>query len=76
MTETAADDVTEDELGQYARDLITLRRHARVIGRYLGAAGVPRGETTRTLETLVRAGVWDAYDDLIDPTAELATGKP
>lgn len=64
MTETEPDDVTEAELGQYAIELVTLRRHARAIGRHLGKAGLPRGEAKQVVEAMVRAGVVEAYDDL------------
>lgn len=64
MTQTEPDDIETADLEGYARDLITLRRHARVIARYLAECGVPRGETTQCLMSLVRAGIVDAYDDL------------
>lgn len=69
-TETPTADQLEAELGAYGRDLHALRQHARAIGRYLGEAGVPRGETRAVVVSLAEAGVVDAYDDLLELSVE------
>jgi len=44
----------------YARDLLALRAHAKMIASYLTEAGVPGHQITSMLHSIVEAGQLDA----------------